>query len=69
MTTSVDTIISVEWLKNNLNDPTSNICLLDASWHLPSFGRDAIQEFKVIIRFDYVFIKIIFIYTILNINP
>jgi thiosulfate/3-mercaptopyruvate sulfurtransferase len=38
-----NTLVSTEWLKANQQDP--NIRILDASWHMPSDGRDASNEF------------------------
>jgi thiosulfate/3-mercaptopyruvate sulfurtransferase len=38
-----DDIVSTDWLEAHLGSP--DICVIDASWHLPSAGRDAKQEF------------------------
>ena len=38
-----NTLVSTEWLKANQQDPIVRI--LDASWHMPSDGRDASNEF------------------------
>ena len=38
-----NTLVSTEWLKANQQDP--NVRILDASWHMPSDGRDASNEF------------------------
>ena len=38
-----NSLVSTEWLKANQQDP--NIRILDASWHMPSDGRDASNEF------------------------
>ncbi|RZO74814.1 MAG: sulfurtransferase, partial [Litorivicinaceae bacterium] len=34
----VDTLVSVDWLRDQLNDP--NLIVLDASYHLPAARRD-----------------------------
>lgn len=36
-------LVSVQWLKGRLNDPT--VVVLDATYHLPIFDRDAKAEF------------------------
>jgi thiosulfate/3-mercaptopyruvate sulfurtransferase len=41
--TSNDWIVETEWLANRLNTP--GIVVFDASWHLPTSGRDAKAEF------------------------
>ena len=38
-----NTLVSTQWLKANQQDP--NVRILDASWHMPSDGRDASNEF------------------------
>jgi thiosulfate/3-mercaptopyruvate sulfurtransferase len=38
-----NTLVSTEWLKANQQDPIVRI--IDASWHMPSDGRDASNEF------------------------
>lgn len=38
-----NTLVSTLWLKANQQDP--NVRILDASWHMPSDGRDASNEF------------------------
>ena len=38
-----NTLVSTQWLKANQQDP--NVRILDASWHMPSDGRDASKEF------------------------
>lgn len=38
-----DIFVSADWLNQNLHAP--GLRVLDASWHLPSAGRDAGQEF------------------------
>ncbi|MDA9271684.1 3-mercaptopyruvate sulfurtransferase [Planktomarina sp.] len=38
-----NTLVSTQWLKANQQDP--NVRILDASWHMPSDGRDARNEF------------------------
>ena len=37
------TLVSTEWLARRLGEP--GLVVLDASWHLPSSGRDAEAEF------------------------
>lgn len=37
-------IVSTEWLEAHLGSP--DIAILDASWHLPTAGRDAKKEFE-----------------------
>jgi thiosulfate/3-mercaptopyruvate sulfurtransferase len=39
----LDAVIQAEWLFEHLND--KNICVLDATVHLPDTGRDAAKEF------------------------
>lgn len=41
--TSNDWIVETEWLANRLSTP--GIVIFDASWHLPTSGRDAKAEF------------------------
>jgi len=38
-----NTLVSTQWLKANQQNP--NVRILDASWHMPSDGRDASNEF------------------------
>ena len=38
------TLVSARWLKDHLDDP--DLRLLDASWHMPSEGRDARAEYE-----------------------
>ena len=42
-TSTVPTLISVEWLAEHIQE--SQIKLLDATWHLPTTGRDAKAEY------------------------
>ncbi len=42
--TDVSSLVSTEWLEQNLNDP--NIRVLDASWHLPNSDRNAKAEYE-----------------------
>ncbi len=44
MTDDPATLVSTEWLAARLGDPS--LVILDASWHLPSSGRDAEAEFQ-----------------------
>ncbi len=44
MSDAVFPLVSVSWLKGRINDP--DIVVLDATYHLPSVGRDAFTEFK-----------------------
>lgn len=37
-------LVSADWLARNLEDP--GLRVLDASWHLPTSGRDAAAEFE-----------------------
>ncbi len=37
-------LVGTEWLAENLNSP--GVRVIDASWHMPSDGRDAEAEFK-----------------------
>jgi thiosulfate/3-mercaptopyruvate sulfurtransferase len=39
-----DDIVSTEWLEAHLGSP--DICILDASWHMPAAKRDAKAEFR-----------------------
>jgi len=43
---SVDfpSLVSVDWLRRHLAEP--DVCVLDASWHLPGSGRDAREEYR-----------------------
>lgn len=41
---SVSSLVSTEWLEENLTN--ENVRILDASWHLPNSGRDAMAEFN-----------------------
>lgn len=36
-------LVSVDWLARHLSD--ARVCVIDASWHLPSAKRDAVAEF------------------------
>jgi thiosulfate/3-mercaptopyruvate sulfurtransferase len=38
-----DNIVSTEWLEAHLGSP--DVCIIDASWHLPTARRDAKAEF------------------------
>ncbi len=44
MTDDPSTLVSTAWLAARLGDP--GLVILDASWHLPSSGRDAEAEFR-----------------------
>ena len=39
-----DPLVSTQWLEEHLNAP--DVRILDASWHLPTAGRDAYAEYK-----------------------
>ena len=43
MVTEFNSLVSTEWLEHNLSFP--ELCILDASWYLPSQGRDPRSEF------------------------
>jgi len=36
-------LVDTQWLSDHLDDP--DVIVIDASWHLPSAGRDGLQEF------------------------
>ncbi|PVH27901.1 3-mercaptopyruvate sulfurtransferase [Pararhodobacter oceanensis] len=38
------TLVSTDWLAAHLNDP--DLRILDASWHMPDAGRDALAEYN-----------------------
>lgn len=40
----MDDLVSTQWLADNLGAP--DLVLLDASWHMPSTGRDARAEYE-----------------------
>lgn len=44
MMEKLSNLVSVEWLRQHLDDP--NVKVLDGSWYLPQQGRDAIAEYK-----------------------
>ena len=39
----MDSLVSVEWLSENIAEP--DVLILDATWHLPNANRDAREEF------------------------
>jgi thiosulfate/3-mercaptopyruvate sulfurtransferase len=39
-----DPLVSTQWLEDHLNAP--DVRIIDASWHLPTTGRDAFAEYK-----------------------
>eukprot|EP00729_Bicosta_minor_P000620 gene620-28647_t len=39
-------LVTTEWLASTLNS-SSNIALVDASWHMPNSGRDPREEYDV----------------------
>ena len=39
-----DNIVSTGWLEAHLGSP--DVCIIDASWHMPATRRDAKQEFR-----------------------
>ena len=39
-----DNLVSTEWLEAHLGSP--DVCIVDASWHMPAAGRDAKAEFR-----------------------
>lgn len=39
----VDALVDAGWLASHIDDP--DICILDASWHLPATGRSGLDEF------------------------
>lgn len=39
-----DNIVSTDWLEAHLGSP--DVCIIDASWHMPATRRDAKQEFR-----------------------
>lgn len=39
-----DDIVSTDWLEAHLGSP--DVCIIDASWHMPATRRDAKQEFR-----------------------
>lgn len=41
---SVDSIVSVDWLQNHLNN--EDVKVVDASWHLPPTGRSGKDEYQ-----------------------
>ncbi len=43
-TDDTKTLVSTEWLAKHIDDP--DIRIIDASWHMPSAGRDAAAEYK-----------------------
>lgn len=44
MTDDPKTLVSTDWLAAHLDDP--DLRILDASWHMPSAGRDARAEYE-----------------------
>lgn len=44
MNSTVDALVSTEWLHQHLNDP--DLRVVDASWYLPAAGRDAKAEYS-----------------------
>lgn len=44
MTSNLGPLVSTEWLAAHLGE--SGLVVLDASWYLPSAGRDAAQEYR-----------------------
>ena len=36
------TLVTTNWLANNLDD----VRVLDATWHMPNTGKNALNEFK-----------------------
>lgn len=42
-TTRADVLVSVDWLASHLKSP--DVVVVDASWHLPTAGRDAHEEY------------------------
>ena len=60
ITSTNETLVSAEWLKENLKKEDSNICLLDASWHLTIFERDALKEYEVSIFIINIIIILLF---------
>lgn len=43
--TRIPTIVSVKWLAEKILQPPKNFRVVDASWHLPSSGRNAKTEY------------------------
>lgn len=39
-----EALVTTDWLAGRLNDP--NIAIVDASWHMPTTGRSALEEFR-----------------------
>ena len=39
-----DSLVSVDWLKQHLDD--DNLIIFDSSWHMPATGRDAFKEWQ-----------------------
>lgn len=39
-----EALVTTDWLAGRLDD--SNIAIIDASWHMPATGRDAMAEFR-----------------------
>ena len=39
-----DDLVSTDWLAKHLGSP--DVCIVDASWHLPAAGRDAKAEYR-----------------------
>ena len=39
-----EALVTTDWLAGRLGD--ANIAIIDASWHMPATGRDAMKEFR-----------------------
>jgi thiosulfate/3-mercaptopyruvate sulfurtransferase len=44
MTSNLGSVVSTGWLADHLGEP--GLVVLDASWYLPSAGRDPVQEYR-----------------------
>ena len=45
MSSQVSPLVTVPWLKEAISNKSANFQVLDVSWHMPAFNRDAPKEF------------------------